>query len=121
MLHIHNGDSTAVTAKKAVLPGEHFAWREALVCGPAPQGLSEEEFCRVRATHLASAYGVSNEKSASESFPVLIIFTDSDSWTSSSWRRFFHNEVTFHSRKCSSGQTRGAPILRRTQLIWYLC
>jgi hypothetical protein len=58
MLHVHNGDSTAGTARKAAIPGEHLAWREALVCGPAPAGLSPEEFRRVRADHLASTYGV---------------------------------------------------------------
>jgi hypothetical protein len=59
MLHIHNGDSAAGAAKKAAIPGEHLAWREALVCGPVPRGLSADEFRRVRAEHLASAYGVS--------------------------------------------------------------
>lgn len=58
MLHIHNGDSSAGTARKAAIPGEHLAWREALVCGPVPRGLSPDEFRRVRAEHLASAYGV---------------------------------------------------------------
>jgi hypothetical protein len=62
MLHIHNGDSSAGTARKAAIPGEHLAWREALVCGPVPQGLSPSEFRRVRAEHLASAYGVTIEK-----------------------------------------------------------
>jgi|SRR5882672_3467583 len=62
MLHIHNGDSTAGTARKTSLPGEHLAWREALVCGPAPGGLPADEFRRVRAQHLASAYGVNLEK-----------------------------------------------------------
>jgi hypothetical protein len=66
MLHIHNGDSTAGTARKADIPGEHLAWREALVCGPVPQGLSANEFRRVRADHLASAYGVSVEKCEQE-------------------------------------------------------
>lgn len=58
MLHIHNGESTAGTAKKTGIPGPHLAWREALVCGPAPGGLSAAEFCNVRAGHLANAYGV---------------------------------------------------------------
>ena len=57
MLHIHNGDSSAETAKNANIPGEHLAWREALICGPAPAGLTREEFRRVRAQHLAEAYG----------------------------------------------------------------
>ena len=58
MLHIHNGDSSAGSAKKADISGQHLAWREALVCGPAPGGLSEDEFRRIRAEHLAGAYGV---------------------------------------------------------------
>jgi len=66
MLHIHNGDSAAGTAKKSDIPGEHLAWREALVCGPAPGDLSEVEFRRVRARHLADAYGVELEKCQNE-------------------------------------------------------
>jgi len=62
MLHIHNGDSAAGTAKKANIPGDHLAWREALVCGPAPGGLSQDEFREVRAKHLAEAYDVNIEK-----------------------------------------------------------
>ncbi|PYS31999.1 MAG: hypothetical protein DMF75_13185, partial [Acidobacteria bacterium] len=58
MLHVHNGDSTAGTARKADLYGEHLAWREALVCGPAPSGLSGDDFRQVRARHLSDAYGV---------------------------------------------------------------
>jgi hypothetical protein len=62
MLHIHNGDSTAATARRAAIPGEHLAWREALVCGPAPAGLSADEFLRLRAKHLSEAYGVTLDK-----------------------------------------------------------
>jgi hypothetical protein len=66
MLHIHNGDSAAETAKKADIPGKHLAWREALVCGPAPGGLSEDEFRSVRARHLADAYGADLKKCEGE-------------------------------------------------------
>src|SRR5437870_11763222 len=66
MLHIHNGDSTAETAKKTNLPGEHLAWREALVCGPAPGHLAEEDFLKTRAAHLAESYGVQHEKCEGE-------------------------------------------------------
>jgi hypothetical protein len=62
MLHIHNGDATADTAKETTLPGEHLAWREALVCGPAPGGLPQEEFRQVRARHLSGGYGVNREE-----------------------------------------------------------
>jgi hypothetical protein len=66
MLHIHNGDSTAATARNASIPGEHLAWREALVCGPAPAGVSAEEFLCLRAKHLSEAYGVPLEKCEKE-------------------------------------------------------
>jgi len=66
MLHIHNGDSAAGTARKSDIPGEHFAWREALVCGPVPGGLTAEEFRRVRASHLVEAYGANLEKTEQE-------------------------------------------------------
>jgi hypothetical protein len=66
MLHIHNGDSAAGTAKKSDIPGEHLAWREALVCGPAPGGLSQVEFRHIRAKHLADAYGANLEKTERE-------------------------------------------------------
>src|SRR6185436_8655477 len=62
MLHIHNGDASAGTAQKSSIPGEHLAWREALVCGPAPGGLSSDEFRSVRARHLSEAYGADIEK-----------------------------------------------------------
>jgi hypothetical protein len=58
MLHIHNGDSAAGSANKADLPGEHLVWREALICGPAPSGLSDDDFWQLRASHLSDAYGV---------------------------------------------------------------
>ena len=66
MLHIHNGDSAAGAARSSSVTGEHLAWREALVCGPAPAGLTPEEFRRVRADHLASTYGVNIEKCEQE-------------------------------------------------------
>ena len=62
MLHIHNGDSTANTAKQTQLPGEHFAFREALIEGPAPSGCTNDEWRAIRAQHLSSAYGVALEQ-----------------------------------------------------------
>lgn len=38
------------------MPGAHLAWREALICGPTPAGLSEDDWRRLRAKHLAGAY-----------------------------------------------------------------
>jgi len=66
MLHIHNGDSTAVTARAAKIPGEHIAWREALVCGPTPAGLSEDDFISTRAHHLGQSYNIPFEKCLAE-------------------------------------------------------
>src|SRR5437588_8017450 len=66
MLHVHNGESTAGTAKKADLPGEHLAWREALVCGPTPSGLSDDDFWQMRASHLSDAYGLRFEDCAKD-------------------------------------------------------
>lgn len=66
ILHIHNGDSSAGTAGKANIPGNHLAWREALVCGPAPGWMSDQEFQETRARHLAQAYGIELEKAQSE-------------------------------------------------------
>ena len=61
MLHIHNGDSSADTAKLSSIPGEHFAFREALVAGPAPSDLSPADWRSIRAQHLAESYGMKPE------------------------------------------------------------
>lgn len=58
MLHIHNGDSSANTLKRSAIPGEHVAFREALIAGPAPFGFSGEDWLKARATHLSEAYGI---------------------------------------------------------------
>ncbi len=57
MLHITNGDSTAGTLRLTGLPGEVLAWREDLISGPVPQGLSLDEWLSVRAGFLSEAYG----------------------------------------------------------------
>lgn len=44
------------------MPGEHFAWREALIDGPAPAGKEGEKWREVRAKHLAGSYEVDLEK-----------------------------------------------------------
>ncbi len=56
MLHIHNGDSTANLLKESGLEGQHSVWREALIAGPTPHGLSLDQWLAVRARHLAEAY-----------------------------------------------------------------
>ena len=66
MLNVYNGDSTAITARAASIPGDHVSWREALVCGPAPEDLTESEFIEVRARHLATAYNVAIDKCRAE-------------------------------------------------------
>jgi hypothetical protein len=66
MLHIHNGDSTAGTARAAKIPGDHVAWREALVCGPTPGEISEDDFINIRARHLAETYRVPFDKCLTE-------------------------------------------------------
>jgi len=57
MLHIHDGESSAHTAKQSTVPGEHFGWREALIAGPTPCGVEGAQWRRVRAEHLAAYYG----------------------------------------------------------------
>ena len=56
MLHIVNGDSTAGILKQSDVKGECLSWRETLVEGPAPQGLSDEDWHTLRAGFLADAY-----------------------------------------------------------------
>ncbi|MEP6568844.1 MAG: RNA polymerase subunit sigma-24 [Acidobacteriota bacterium] len=59
MLHIHNGDASANIAKQSSLPGEHFAFREALIDGPIPAEVKDvNAFKLIRARHLSDAYGV---------------------------------------------------------------
>jgi hypothetical protein len=57
MLHIHNGDCSANIAKETSVPGEHFAFRESLITGPTPAGVSVDEWRTIRATHLSESYG----------------------------------------------------------------
>src|SRR2546423_14332079 len=66
MLHVHNGDSSADTAKQSLLTGEHFAWRESLITGPTPAGLTDDGWRRIRAKHLSDAYGI-DEKECEQS------------------------------------------------------
>ena len=56
MLHILNGDATANILKKTDLPGKLLPWREALVAGPTPGGLSFDDWINLRANHLAKDY-----------------------------------------------------------------
>lgn len=58
MFHVHNGDCSAEIARRSSIPGEHFSWREALVVGPAPANRDVAEWLKLRARHLAEAYGL---------------------------------------------------------------
>ena len=66
MLHIHNGDCSADIAKQSSVPGEHFAWREALIEGPTPADVSEEQWRKLRARHLSESYGAELDEIESE-------------------------------------------------------
>lgn len=66
MLHIHNGDSSAGIAKQSTISGEHFSWREALIGGPTPAGVTGKEWRRVRAEHLTDFYGVALDEAEIE-------------------------------------------------------
>jgi len=79
LLHIHNGDAAAAIARKSPLAGEHFAWRESLVTGPTPAGLSAAEWRLIRAKHLAESYGVDEpecERSLAQQEAVLASASD---------------------------------------------
>jgi hypothetical protein len=56
MLHIHNGDCSAEVLKQTEIQGEKLAWREALLTGPTPEGLSLDKWLELRACHLSEAY-----------------------------------------------------------------
>jgi hypothetical protein len=57
MLHLHNGDSVATTARRALLPGRHVAYREILVAGPVRSGLRLHEWVEERARFGAGYFG----------------------------------------------------------------
>ena len=56
MLHIHNGDSTAASAKRANIAGRHVAFRETLITGPVRTGLSTHDWIEERARFLSENY-----------------------------------------------------------------
>lgn len=66
MLHIHNGDAAAGIAKQSTIPGEHFAWREALIEGPTPADVSPAEWRKLRAAHLADSYELDTVETETE-------------------------------------------------------
>ena len=56
MIHIHNGDSTASTARRANIAGRHIAFRETLITGPVRAGLSQHDWIEDRARFLSENY-----------------------------------------------------------------
>ncbi len=56
MLHIHNGDSVAISARRANLPGRHLPFREILIAGPVPGALPHHDWLEQRARFLADSY-----------------------------------------------------------------
>jgi hypothetical protein len=57
MLHLHNGDSVANTARLVGVPGRHVAYRETLISGPVRPNLGVQEWIEERARFLAEHYG----------------------------------------------------------------
>src|SRR5437660_12412171 len=57
MIHIHNGDSIANTARAAGLPGRHLPFRETLISGPVRPNLGAHEWVEERARFLSEQYG----------------------------------------------------------------
>ncbi|MDQ6802892.1 MAG: DUF1835 domain-containing protein [Acidobacteriota bacterium] len=56
MLHIHNGDSVATSARRANLPGRHLPFREAMIAGPVQGSLPHLDFLEQRARFLADSF-----------------------------------------------------------------
>jgi len=56
MLHIHNGDVTLSLVKRSGVAGDHVAFRETLVAGPARDGVSAHDWIETRARFLSEAY-----------------------------------------------------------------
>jgi hypothetical protein len=67
MLHITNGDSTAISLRRSGIPGVFLAWRDVLHDGPVPAGLSLQQLSAVRARFLAER-GWSSYEDALEEF-----------------------------------------------------
>lgn len=61
MLHILNGEATEATLSQTAIGGDRFSFRDALIAGPAP-AVNGSDWRRIRAAHLAEAYGVEVEK-----------------------------------------------------------
>ena len=62
LLHVLNGDCTRVGVERSGLPGELTVWADVLHEGPTPGGLSRAAWRSVRARHLASLDGQSEQQ-----------------------------------------------------------
>lgn len=62
LLHIHNGSLATSVVDASGLPGEHFIWREVLLSGPTPYGLSPTDWANVRSQFLSNAYGLDSKE-----------------------------------------------------------
>lgn len=56
--HILSGGSTEGTFRHTGIEGDHIAWREDLMTGATPRGLSRDEWLTVRSEQLSSAFGL---------------------------------------------------------------
>jgi len=56
VIHIHNGDSTAMIARRADIPGRHLPFRETLITGPARASLPQHDWIEERARFLSENY-----------------------------------------------------------------
>jgi hypothetical protein len=65
-LHVLNGDTTTDVLSRSGVPGERLAFREALITGPAPRGLSDVDWRSLRAEHLAGESGVTKREVETE-------------------------------------------------------
>ena len=65
MLHILNGESTEAILAQTAIRGDRFSFRDALIAGPAP-AVNGSKWRRLRAEHLANAYGVAVDKCEGE-------------------------------------------------------
>ena len=61
MLHILNGEATEAILSQTPVGGNRFTFRDALIAGPAP-AVNGSDWRRIRAAHLAEAYGVEVKK-----------------------------------------------------------
>jgi hypothetical protein len=57
MIHFHNGDVTALLARRAGVPGRHVPFRESLAGGPVRPQLPQNEWLEERARFLAEHHG----------------------------------------------------------------